>query len=115
MKNKTPFKTHTKKNYCSEVVRRVVAVVRKLTNRGLALRGSNGIAGFTHSGNSLMAMEFPSGFDTSTKEHSGKFGDKGKGVTKYLSSRPYEKVVSIKAQMCRETVCNNLRAASIIR
>ena len=85
--------------------------MRKLTSRGLALRVSNEIVGSPYNGNFLMAVELLAEFDPFLAEHLRKFDNAGRGVVNYLSSKTYEEVVRIKAQKCRETICNNLRTA----
>ena len=100
-----------KRNYWKEVVKRVVVVVRKLTNRGLPLRGSSECIGALNNGNFLMAIEMLAEFDPFTAEHLGKYGRPGRGGTNYLSSTAYEEIVSIKADMCRQVISDEIKAA----
>lgn len=99
------------KHYWTEVLQRVVVIVRKLTSRGLPLRGSDEVLGSCHNGNFLMAVELLAEFDPFLKEHLKNYGRPGSGKTNYLSSTTYEEVVHIMAQKCREVISANVRAA----
>ncbi len=56
-------------NYWSEVLRRVVAVVKFLAERGLAFRGSSEIFGRADNGNYMGILELISEFDPFLKSH----------------------------------------------
>uniref|UniRef100_A0A3B3QZT7 TTF-type domain-containing protein n=1 Tax=Paramormyrops kingsleyae TaxID=1676925 RepID=A0A3B3QZT7_9TELE len=72
--------------YWKEVLRRVVVVVRHLSERGLAFRGKTEIIGRSDNGNFLGTLEVISEFDPFLKAHMEKFGNAGKGTPSYLSS-----------------------------
>ncbi|XP_003738764.1 zinc finger MYM-type protein 1-like, partial [Galendromus occidentalis] len=97
--------------YWKEVMKRVAAVVRKLTSRGLPLRGSNEVLRSSHNGNFLMVLELLAEFDPFMKEHLTKHGAQGSGKTSYLSSTTFEDVVRIVARKCREVIANKLKTA----
>lgn len=67
------------------VLRRVVAVVKALTSRGLLLRGHDEHFGSVHNGNFMMVLEVRSQFDPFLEEHIREYGNKGSGSTSYLS------------------------------
>ena len=77
-------------SYWREVLRRIVAVIMFLSERGLAFRGDNEILGSVHNGNYLGILELLSKFDPFQDEHLKKYGNKGRGTTSYLSSTIYE-------------------------
>ncbi len=56
-------------NYWSEVLRRVVAVVKFLAERGLAFRGSSEIFGRAANGNYMGILELISEFDPFLESH----------------------------------------------
>ncbi|XP_022900865.1 zinc finger MYM-type protein 1-like [Onthophagus taurus] len=99
------------KQYWTEVLRRIVVIVKKLTSRGLPLRGSDEVLGSSHNGNFLMAVELLAEFDPFLKEHIKNYGRPGSGKTNYLSSTTYEEIVYIMAQRCREVISANVRIA----
>lgn len=71
--------------YWRKVLRRVVVVVRHLSERGLAFRGCTEIIGKDDNGNFLGTLKVISEFDPFLKAHMKKFGSAGKG-SPYLSS-----------------------------
>ena len=102
------------KRYWMEVLQRVVVIVRKLSERGLALRGSDELLGSNHNGNFLMSVEILAEFDPLVEEHVRRYGRPGSGGTNYLSSTTYEQVVLIMARNRREVLSANIRAAKYI-
>ena len=68
-------------NYWREVLRRVVAVIQFLSERGLAFRGDNEVLGSPHNGNYLGILELLSQFDPFLAKHIKKYGNKGRGTT----------------------------------
>lgn len=74
------------KRYWREVLRRVVAVIQFLAERGLPFRGDDEILGSPHNGKFLGILELISQFDPFLSEHIKRFGQKGRGSTPYISS-----------------------------
>ena len=72
--------------YWKEVLRRIVAVIKFLIERGLAFRGENELFGSSSNGNYVRLLELIAQFDPFLKEHIEKYGQKGRGTTSYLSS-----------------------------
>ena len=64
-------------SYWREVLRRIVAVIMFLSERGLAFRGDNEILGSVHNGNYLGISELLSKFDPFLDEHLKQYGNKG--------------------------------------
>ncbi|KAG8173322.1 hypothetical protein JTE90_003637 [Oedothorax gibbosus] len=72
--------------YWEKVLTRVVAVIKFISQRGLSIFGENETIGSAHNGNFLGILELLSTFDPFLAGHINKYGNKGKGVTNYLSS-----------------------------
>ena len=60
---------HLEKQYWREVLKRVVAVVKSLSSRGLAFRGTDESFGSSSNGNYLMRLELIAQFDPFLNEH----------------------------------------------
>jgi hypothetical protein len=71
--------------YWRNVLKRVVAVVKRLCSRGLAFRGKNEKFGDPHNGNYCMILELLAEFDPFLARHTERFGNQGSGSTSYLS------------------------------
>lgn len=82
-------------NYGSEVLRRVVAVVKFLSERGLAFRGSSEIFGRADNGDYMGILELISEFDPFLKSHIQMNGNAGVGTPSYLSSKTCEEFIKI--------------------
>ncbi|XP_023247673.1 uncharacterized protein LOC111643719 [Copidosoma floridanum] len=74
------------KKYWIKVLKRITDVIKFLACRDLAFRGDNQILGSKHNGNYLGILELLSEYDTFLKEHISCHGNKGHGVTSYLSA-----------------------------
>lgn len=96
-------------HYWRNVLTRVVAAVKALTSRGLALRGDNEVIGSNRNGNFLMALELISEFDPFLATHIEKYGNCGSGNTNYLSSKTCEEVIELMAQNVRQVICEELK------
>lgn len=97
--------------YWQNVLRRVVATVKSLTSRGLALRGVNEKIGVTNNGNFLMCIELLAQFDPFLSAHIARYGEKGSGSTSYLSSTTYEEIIAIMANKVIKAVVKELEKA----
>ncbi|XP_065675555.1 zinc finger MYM-type protein 1-like [Hydra vulgaris] len=85
---------HNEQLYWQNVLKRIVAVVKFLSSRGLPFRGNNETIGSDQNGNYLGTLELLSQFDPFLHEHMKKYGNSGKGNTSYLS-----------ANICEEFIC----------
>ena len=72
--------------YWRDVLKRVVAVVKFLSSRGLSFRGDNEILGSQHNGNYLGSLELISKFDPFLSEHLKRYRNTGKGNPSCLSA-----------------------------
>lgn len=77
-------------SYWKNILRRVVAVIKLLSSRGLPFRGQNEVIGSVHNGKFLMAIELVAQFDPFLAQHISRYGNPGSGHTSYLSSTIYE-------------------------
>ncbi|XP_025200207.1 zinc finger MYM-type protein 1-like [Melanaphis sacchari] len=84
-------------NYWKNVLRRVVAVVKTLSSRGLAFRDKTDKFGCNQNGNFLMSLELIALFDPFLATHIEKFANKGKGFTSYLSFNIFEQFITVMA------------------
>ncbi|XP_050523340.1 zinc finger MYM-type protein 1-like [Daktulosphaira vitifoliae] len=97
--------------YWIQILKRVVAVVKKLASRGLALRGDTSKLGFKNNGNFLMAIELLSEFDPFMAEHLKQYGNPGRGFTSYLSCNIYEEIIKIMAEKVLSTIIQEINDA----
>ena len=71
--------------YWRQVLRRVVACVQFLSQRGLSFRGDEERLGAINNGNFLGIIELLSQFDPFLVNHLSKMGNAGSGTVSYLS------------------------------
>lgn len=79
--------------YWRDVLKRTVAAVQFLAQRGLAIFGENEIIGNGHNGNFLGIMELIAKFDIFLKEHLNNYGNVGSGKTNYISSYTVREII----------------------
>jgi len=79
--------------YWSAVLNRVIEIVKYLTSRRLALRGSDEYIGSLNNGHFLGAVELLAKFDPFMSNHVAQCGNSGKGVPSYLSKTIYEELL----------------------
>lgn len=91
-------------NYWKTILKRIVAVVKALSSRGLSFRGETTQIGCSNNGNFLMAIELIAEFDVVLSEHIKKYGNPGKGHTSYFSFHTYEQLILLMA----DNVVNNI-------
>lgn len=97
--------------YWRNVLQRVIAVVKKLSSRGLPFRGDDEILGSVHNGNFLMCMELIAEFDPFLASHISQYKDSGKGKTSYLSFATYEEIIKIMGKRVVEEIVAQVIAA----
>lgn len=83
---KLQVQAETEVTYWKNVLRRVVAVIKKLGGRGLPFRGAEEKFGSNNNGNFMMCLELIAEFDPFLSSHIAKHGNPGRGKTSYLSS-----------------------------
>lgn len=84
--------------YWQDVLKRVVAVIQFLSERGLAFRGDVETIGSPNNGNYLGILELLSKFDPFLAEHMRTYGNKGRGTTSYLSNTVCEEFIALMGQ-----------------
>lgn len=99
------------KNYWKNVLRRVVAVVKTLSSRGLAFRGKTDKFGCNQNGNFLMSLELIALFDPFLATHIKQFGNKGKGFTSYLSFNIFEQFITVMADQVLTVIVEEIQKA----
>ncbi|XP_069494240.1 zinc finger MYM-type protein 1-like [Ambystoma mexicanum] len=97
--------------YWQDVLKRVVAVVKFMSSRGLAFRGENQIIGSQHNGNYLGILELISQFDPFLDEHIKKYGNAGKGNPSYLSANICEEFITLISKKVFSAIISELREA----
>ena len=85
------------KLYWRKVLERIVEVIRFISERGLAFRGSNETIGSESNGNYLGILELLAKFDPFLNEHLNNYANKGKSVTSYLSHRICDEFIELLA------------------
>jgi len=98
-------------SYWKEVLRRIVAVIKFLSSRGLAFRGENQIIGSQHNGNYLGCLELISQFDPFLLEHLNKYGNQGKGNPSYLSANICNEFINIMGRQVLNKILSELKVA----
>ncbi|KAF0722555.1 zinc finger MYM-type protein 1-like [Aphis craccivora] len=73
-------------SYWKNILRRVVAVIKSLSSRGLPFRGQNEVIGSVHNGNFLMAIELVAQFDPFLAQHISRYGNPGSGHTSHKAN-----------------------------
>ncbi|KAE9524446.1 hypothetical protein AGLY_015167 [Aphis glycines] len=103
-------------SYWKNILRRVVAVIKSLSSRGLPFRGQNEVIGSVHNGNFLMAIELVAQFDpflacnsTLQAQHFSRYGNPGSGHTSYLLSTIYEDIMKLMANKIIHTIVDQIK------
>lgn len=81
--------------YWRNVLTRILAVVKKLSSRGLPFRGSVEKFGWPHNGNYMMALELIAEFDPFLANHITRYENGGRGNTSYLSSHICDEFIEL--------------------
>lgn len=82
-------------DYWRKVLKRVVAVTKKLASRGLPFRGTVEKFGNPNNGNFMMCLELIAEFDPFLATHVSQHGNPGSGKTSYLSSTICEEFIDL--------------------
>ena len=96
-------------DYWEHVLKRVISVIRTLTERGLALRGTEEKFGSLHNGNYLGLLELISEFDPFLASHIVKYGNRGKGNPSYLSKTICEELIEIMAKKVHAVIVDEIK------
>lgn len=91
-------------DYWRNVLKRVIAVIKKLGSRGLPFRGKEEKFGSNKNGNYMLALELVAEFDPFLATHIATRGNPGRGGTSYLSSTICDEFISLVAKKVRNSV-----------
>ena len=97
--------------YWRSILTRIVSVLRFITERGLALRGSDQTIGSPNNGNYLGCLELLSEYDPFLSEHIRKHANKGRGHTSYLSSTICDEFISIMSKRILNKIISEIKSA----
>lgn len=97
--------------YWHKVLRRVLAVVRFLSERGLPFRGSNEVIGSPNNGNFLGIIELIAEFDPFLSEHIKKYANQGRGTVSYLSKTIFEEFIEAMAKKVLQHIVQEIKNA----
>ncbi|XP_038649470.1 LOW QUALITY PROTEIN: zinc finger MYM-type protein 1-like [Scyliorhinus canicula] len=99
-------------DYWEHVLRRVIAVIRTLAERGLAFRGTEERFGPLQNGNFLGLLELISQFDPFLAGHISKYGNSGKGILpSYLSKTTCEELIQLMAQKVHALIVDEVKSS----
>lgn len=97
--------------YWRNVLKRVVAVVKRLCSRGLAFRGKSEKFGDPHNGNYFMILELLAEFDPFLASHIERFGNQGSGSTSYLSKTVCDEFILLMGDKVLKQIGDEIRSA----
>lgn len=97
--------------YWQNVLRRVVAVIKFLCQRGLPMFGSDETLNSPHNGNFLSCLELMKCFDPFIADHLAKHGNPGKGKTNYLSSTIVNEIVDVMGDCVLQKILTEIERA----
>ena len=93
------------------MLKRVVAVVKFLSEKGLPLRGGKEVFESRQNGNFLGLLELLAQFDDFLADDICRFGNSGRGVPSYLSSSICNKFVQLMAKEVTTKIANEVKKA----
>ncbi|XP_065651043.1 uncharacterized protein LOC136079245 [Hydra vulgaris] len=92
-----------------KILKRVVAVVKFLSERGLAFRGHNETFSVPNIGNFMGCLELIAEFDPFLKEHIQKCSGKKHSVS-YLTKTVYEEIITLMAKKVTKTIIEKVNS-----
>jgi hypothetical protein len=99
------------RHYWTEVLKRVVACVQFLAERGLSFRGNDERLGSANNGNFLGIMELMSKFDPFLASHLARYGSGGGGVVSYLSKTTQDEFILLMVEKVQREIKKELHDA----
>ncbi|XP_055843517.1 uncharacterized protein LOC129910240 [Episyrphus balteatus] len=96
------------REYWTQILQRVVSVIKFVSSRGLPFRGDDEILGSQHNGYYLGILELLAEYDPFLSAHLAKYGNKGKGRPSYLSSTICEELIEILGNRVLEFIVNEI-------
>lgn len=101
----------TERDYWHHVLQRAIAVIRTLSERGLAFRGKNEKFGSPDNGNYMGLLELIAEFDPFLASHITKYGNAGSGITSYLSKTTCDEIISLMSSRVLSAIVNEANTA----
>ncbi|XP_025200593.1 zinc finger MYM-type protein 1-like [Melanaphis sacchari] len=98
-------------DYWKNVLKRVIAVIKKLGSRGLPFRGSVEKFGSQNNGNFMMCLELISEFDPFLSNHIVQHGNPGSGHTSYLSSTTCDEIITLITTQVTNVIIKEIKSA----
>ena len=95
----------------TEILRRVVSVIKYIAERGLAFRGTHEVIGSRNNGNYLGILEVISDFDPFLKEHISLCANKGRGTVSYLSKTICEELIILMSEAVKKQIIREIKQA----
>lgn len=99
------------RDYWRQVLKRIVSVIKFLSERGLPLRGDVEKFGCSNNGNYLGFLELISEYDPFLKEHIQKYGGAGSGNVSYLSSFTCDEFVKVMGKRVLDQIVKEVKEA----
>ena len=99
------------KGYWRTVLKRVVSTVNCLAVRGLAFRGSDEKFGSLSNGNLLGCLELLAEYDPFLAAHIERYGNSGRGVASYLSSKTCDEFIQLMSSHVMKIILGELKIA----
>ncbi|XP_063780940.1 zinc finger MYM-type protein 1-like [Pseudophryne corroboree] len=97
--------------YWREVLKRVVAVIKFLGERGLPFHGNDELFGSTQNGCFLGCLELIAQFDPFLENYIEQHGGAGSGDSNYMSSTTVEEFISLMGAKILDTIVHELKMA----
>jgi len=101
-------------DYLKNVLKRVIAVIKKLGSRGLPFRGSVEKFGSQNNGNFMMCLELISEFDPFLSNHIVQHGNPGSGHTSYLSSTTCDEIITLITTQVTNVIIKEIKSAKYL-
>lgn len=112
VENLLTAQVETEQKYWIEVLKRVIAVIKKLTSRSLPFYGDDEHFGSTHNGNFLICLELLAEFDPLLVAHIERYGEKGHGRTSYFSSKTYRELILLMSDKIMAGIISEIKQST---
>lgn len=97
------------RDYWRNILKRIVAVIKFLAERGLAFRGNNELINSSQNGNYLGVLQLLSQFDPLLSNHIDQYGNQGKGRASYLSSTICEEFIELMGEKLLQVIAKEIK------
>lgn len=95
--------------YWKNVLRRVVAVIKKLSSLRLAFKGHDERFRSVHNGNFMMSLELIAEFDPFLAEHTATYGNPDREITSYLSSTTCDEFIKLMGKRVQDAIVGEIK------